>query len=312
MKILITGANGFLGKFLSQKLLEEKHEIYKTSSKKNDLTLENSLDEFNNVKFDQIFHLAAWTQAGDFCIYHPGEQWIKNQKINTNILNWWLEKQPQAKMIAMGTSCSYDPDLPHIEENYLKGKPIDSLFTYAMTKRMLLTGLTALNKQYNLNYMYFIPSTLYGPEYHLDGRQMHFIFDLIRKILKGKYFDEKVILWGDGYQRRELVYVDDFINVMLNLIKTQNNTIINIGAGKDFSIREFAQKITENVGYNFDEIKFDTSKYVGAKSKILINDKLNKLLPKYNLLSLEQGLFQTIEWFEKNREKLIFPTNSDN
>jgi len=309
MKILVTGANGFLGKFLCKRLVENGNEVFKTNSEKNDLTLENSLDEFNNIKFDQIFHLAAWTQAGDFCLFHPGEQWIKNQKINTNILNWWFEKQPQAKMIAMGTSCSYDPDMPHIEENYLQGKPIDSLFTYAMTKRMLLTGLMALNKQYGLNYMYFIPSTLYGPEYHLDGRQMHFVFDLIRKTLRGKYLNDKVTLWGDGHQRRELVYVDDFITIMLNLIQSQSNTIVNIGAGKDYSIREFAKKITDTVGYNFDEIEFDTSKYVGAKSKILINDKLNTLIPNYNFLSLEEGLLQTVKWFEKNKEKLILSAN---
>ena len=131
MKILITGASGFLGSFLYKKLSEKKHEVIGISSKTNDLTNPNSLDEFKNIKFDQIFHLAAWTQAGDFCLHHPGEQWIINQKINTNVLFWWQKYQPQAKMIAMGTSCSYDPDLPHVEDNYLKGKPIDSLFTYA-------------------------------------------------------------------------------------------------------------------------------------------------------------------------------------
>ncbi|KKK77392.1 hypothetical protein LCGC14_2854070, partial [marine sediment metagenome] len=266
MKILLTGASGFLGKFLQKKLTDLGNEVVGINSKTNDLTKENALDEFNNLKFDQIFHLAAWTQAGDFCLLHPAEQWIINQKMNTNILSWWHKFQPGAKMIAMGTSCSYDPDLSHIEENYLKGKPIDSLFTYAMTKRMLLTGLIALNQQYGLNYLYFIPSTLYGPEYHLDGRQMHFIFDLIRKIIRGSLYDEKVTLWGDGFQKRELVHIDDFIDIMLMLVESQSNTLINIGSGKDFSIREFASKISNIVGYDENKIFYDTSKYVGAKS----------------------------------------------
>lgn len=305
MKILITGANGFLGKFLCDKLKEFDHEIFITTSKKNDLTKENSLDEFNKIKLDQIYHLAAWTQAGDFCLYHPAEQWLINQKINTNILNWWLKNQPQAKMIAMGTSCSYDPNMPHIEENYLLGKPIDSLFTYAMTKRMLLTGLMALNKQYSLNYLYLIPSTLYGADYHLDGRQMHFIFDLIRKILKGKFLSEKVILWGDGNQKRELVYVNDFVDIMLKLTQKENNTIINIGSGIDFSIKEFAYMICKNIDYDKNKIEYDTSKYVGAKSKILVVDKLKKIFPNLKLTDLDNGLKITIDWFLKNKNQIL-------
>ena len=131
-----------------------------------------------------IFHLAAWTQAGDFCLRHPGEQWLINQKINTNTLNWWQEDQPQAKLIFMGTSCSYSPDCRLLEDNYMIGEPIESLYTYAMTKRMLLQGARAINQQYGLEYLCTVPSTLYGPGYHTDGRQMHFIFDLVKKIMK--------------------------------------------------------------------------------------------------------------------------------
>ena len=83
--------------------------------------------------YDRIYHLAAWTQAGDFCLRHPGEQWLINQRLNTNVLEWWQRCQPQARMICMGTSCAYDPELPLAEEYYLDGVPIESLFTYAMT-----------------------------------------------------------------------------------------------------------------------------------------------------------------------------------
>ncbi len=300
MKILITGATGFLGKSLSKKLKQLNHEIFEISSKTNNLTEQNSLNSLNRHKFDQIYHLAIWTQAGDFCLHHPGEQWIINQQINTNVLTWWCRYQPQAKMIAMGTSCSYDPNLPHIEENYLKGKPIDSLFTYAMTKRMLLTGLMALNKQYGLEYLYFIPSTLYGPGYHTDNRQLHFIFDLIRKILKAKNKNELVKLWGDGHQKRELVHVNDFIEMMLYFVKHRKNEILNIGAGKEYSIRDFAEKICDIVQFDSSKIQYDISKYVGAKSKVLIVDKLKKGLPHYEQISLDKGFQSTIEWFINN------------
>src|SRR6185436_13243299 len=167
--------------------------------------------EFNGESYDRIYHLAAWTQAGDFALKHAAEQWVINQKINTNVLYWWHENQPQAKFVSMGTSCSYDPELPLVEENYMKGEPIESLYTYAMTKRMLYQGQRAMNKQYGHTYLTLVPSTLYGPGYHTDGRQMHFIFDLIRKILRGKIYGEKVVLWGDGHQKRELIFIDDFV-----------------------------------------------------------------------------------------------------
>ena len=174
-----------------------------------------------------------------------------------------------------------------------------------MTKRMLLTGLMALSKQYSLNYLYLIPSTLYGPDYHLDGRQMHFIFDLMRKIIKGTSKGDKVTLWGDGCQKRELVHVQDFINIMLELVKTENNTAINIGAGKEHTIREFANKICNLVGYDKDKIGYDTSKYVGAKSKVLIIDKLEKIMPNYPTTTLEDGFKETTNWFLANKAKLL-------
>ncbi|MGK7933105.1 MAG: NAD-dependent epimerase/dehydratase family protein [Microcystaceae cyanobacterium] len=305
MNILVTGATGFLGTHLCNQLTEQGHEITKINSKNCDLTQENSLPSFTTEKYDQIFHLAAWTQAGDFCLYHPGEQWIINQKVNTNILTWWHEQQPQAKFICMGTSCAYDPNLPLSEENYLTGLPIESLFTYAMTKRMLYAGLLALNKQYGHKYLCLVPSTLYGAEYHTDGRQMHFIFDLIRKIIRGKLYNEPVVLWGDGYQSRELVYVNDFAALAVKLSQTVDNDLINIGAGEEYTIRRFAELICAEVGYNFEQIQFDTSRYVGAKSKCLAVNKLKENVPNLCLTPLELGLSKTIKWFWQEQEKLL-------
>jgi GDP-L-fucose synthase len=278
-------------------------------SKNCDLTQQASLNQYNACSYDYIYHLAAWTQAGDFCLYHPGEQWMINQQINTNVLTWWQKHQPQAKLICIGTSCAYDPGVALVEENYLVGTPIDSLFTYAMTKRMLYAGLLALHKQFGLTYLYLVPSTLYGPGYHTDGRQMHFIFDLIRKILRGKLYGDSVILWGHGYQQRELVFVDDFVHTMLQLTATCDDDIINIGAGEEYSIRRFAELICAHVGYDFNTIQFDTTRYVGAESKCLKVSKLRTLLPELTLTPLDVGLAKTIAWFWSEREKLVAASN---
>ncbi|ACK66336.1 NAD-dependent epimerase/dehydratase [Rippkaea orientalis PCC 8801] len=305
MKILITGASGFLGTNLCSQLEAQGHQLVRLNSKNCDLTQPDSLLNFSDRSYDQIYHLAAWTQAGDFCLYHPGEQWIINQQMNTNILTWWQKYQPQAKFICMGTSCAYDPDLPLVEENYLTGMPISSLFTYAMTKRMLYAGLLALNKQYGLRYLCLVPSTLYGTGYHTDGRQMHFIFDLIRKIIRGKLYGEPVVLWGDGTQSRELVFVEDFAKIAIQLTATIDNDLINIGAGEEYTIRHFAKLICEEVGYDFNRIEFDTSRYVGAKSKCLVVQKLKESLPNFELTPLKLGLAKTIEWFWQEQEKLV-------
>ncbi len=305
MKILVTGATGFLGSFLTARLAEDGHHVVGVGTKTADLTRDHWYEAIPAERFDHIYHLAAWTQAGDFCLYHPGEQWTINQKINTNVVAWWREQQPQAKMICMGTSCGYDPRLPLSEDHYLEGTPEESLYTYAMTKRMLLVGLRALKKQYGAHYLYAIPSTLYGPEYHLDGRQMHFIFDLMVKVLRGKYRGDRVVLWGDGWQKREIFHVRDFVDALVELNRTCDDEVVNIGAGREYSIREFADMICKVVGYDPGRIEYDTSRYVGVTSKCLSIEKLRKLLPGAKCVPIDQGLAQTIAWLQENAGELF-------
>ena len=174
-KILLTGNRGFFGRHLTKKFESIGWDIYVSNTDVANLVDEKNLHIYNDIKFDYIFHLAAHTKAGDYCLYHKGDQFEINQTINTNILKYWRTHQSQAKMIAMGTSCSYSPGLPLTEENYLKGEPDSGLYVYAMTKRMLLVGLKSYAEQFGLKYIYYVPSTLYGEEFDIDDS--HFIFD---------------------------------------------------------------------------------------------------------------------------------------
>ena len=294
MSVILTGGTGFLGRALTRHLRELGVETLALGSRDADLRDPRSLEQFNNQKFHQIFHLAAWTQAGDFCLSHPGEQWLINQQINTTVLNWWSTRQPQAKLISIGTSCTYEEGGDLQEDNYLTGTPIESLYTYAMTKRMLLIGQMSLSKQFGLKWLTVVPSTLYGPDYHIGQKQMHFIFDLAWKIVSFKYKDEPIGLWGDGHQRRELVHVDDFVNETLALSEKVDNTVVNIGAGEDYTIHEFADIICEFTGVDPAVITYDITRYVGSKSKLLNVDKLNQLLPNRRRIPLRDGLYQLI------------------
>lgn len=299
MKNLVTGASGFLGRNLVPYLTARGEDCVGLSSADADLRHQGSLAPYAGTKFDRIFHLAAWTQAGDFCLHHPGQQWLINQKINTNVLDWWNTSQPQAKLISIGTSCAYPEGSDHREDGYLEGSPIDDLYAYAMTKRMLYIGQVSLCRQFGRRYMTVVPSTLYGPGYDFTSKQSHFIFDLIRKILRHKHFGDDVVLWGDGEQRREVVLVDDFISTMLELDTIVENEVVNIGAGEDFSIRELAEMICEATGVDKGAIRFDLSRYVGARVKSLNNDKLNSLLPARKTRPLSEGLALTIADMER-------------
>jgi GDP-L-fucose synthase len=312
LKIFVTGGSGFLGRNLLGALKTDGHFVVAPTSRDCNLLDSDSLADWNLHTFDRIYHLAAWTQAGDFCLKHPGEQWIKNQKLNTNVLAWWAERQPQAKLVTIGTSCAYSPELPLVEENYLYGQPVESLYTYAQTKRMLWIGQLALANQFGLKHLSIVPSTLYGPNYHTDGRQPHFIFDLLRKIINGKRDGSPVVLWGDGYQKRELVHIDDFVRIALELSDLVDNEIVNVGAGEEYSIRYFAEIISEAINFEPTLIRYDTSKYVGAKSKCLDILKLKRIIPDYLPIKIKAGLLTVIRWIECSGALLDAPTHGLN
>ena len=170
-----------------------------------------------------------------------------------------------------------------------------------MTKRMLLAGLQSIGKQYGLKWLYFIPSTLYGPDFDLDDN--HFIFDLIRNCHNAKNKDAPFTIWGDGNQRRELVYVTDAVSTMLSLLKEENQ-IFNIASGKDYSINEFAKKVCEIIGYDYNKLNRDLNKYVGVKEKLISVKKTEEAINKQGITaprtSLEEGLVTTINYFTNN------------
>jgi GDP-L-fucose synthase len=295
MKVLVTGGTGFLGRHLVPDLQRQGAEVTIINSRNCNLVERQNLLQFSRAKFDRIYHLAAWTKAGDFCLYHKGEQWILNQQINTNVLWFWREYQPEAMMIAMGTGCAYPPELELREENYMVGEPDRDLYTYAMTKRMLYTGMLALNHQYNMSYRHLIPSTLFGPKF--DREDTHFIFDLIKKIVAGKNEGKPVELWGTGSQIRELIYIDDAVRLINLAVEHCPNDLLNLGSGIGFSIRQYAEMICEIVEYDPDKIIYDTSKWSGVSKKVFNTEKIKRLF-KFEFTDIRKALAETIAYYQ--------------
>tara|TARA_B110000503_G_scaffold143522_1_gene245522 strand:+ start:3383 stop:4309 length:927 start_codon:yes stop_codon:yes gene_type:complete len=299
-KIFVTGGSGFLGRHLIP-VLKKKYLVFAPSSKEINLMNFNNLKKINK-NFDEIYHLATWTQAGDFCLKNQGAQWINNQIMNTNVIKWWSESQKKAKLIFIGSSCCYSEKSNFKEDSFIYDISHPSLESYAMTKKMLAQGASACADQYGLKWLCVVPATLYGTNYHTDNRQSHFIFDLVKKILRGKFYNKKIILWGNGEQQREIMHVDDFVKNSLLVNKKINNQIVNVGHIKDYSIQKFAKIICEIVGYDEKNIIYDTSKYVGVKKKKLNIQKIQKIIPSYkkNLIDIKLGLKNVVAWYIQN------------
>jgi len=289
MKILITGSTGFVGKHLVKRLKKESCDITEINS-----TNFSSMWSLEKNSYDYIIHLAVKTAAGGYCQTHPGEQWIVNNSINTDMLAYFQQYQQRATMITFGSSCGYNGSVRKIEENYLKNEPESGYEVYGMVKRNLLTGLIALKKEFGMDYRYLIPSVFYGPEYDLKDK--HFIFDLIRKIVDAKNGGDEVILWGDGTQTRELIYIDDAVDIILQSISPKTPKIFNLSSGKSYKLKDYAKTICDIVGYDYNLIKWDVNAFVGSKNKKLVNTHLKG----YKFTSLKKGLKNTIKYYENS------------
>lgn len=296
--MLITGGTGFLGRHLVPHLERNGHKVAVVNSKNCNLTERENLPTFfKERKFDRIYHLACWTKAGDFCLHHQGEQWIINQQINTNVLWYWREHQPQALMVTMGTSCAYPLGNEALkEEDYMLGEPDPNLATYAHTKRMLYVGLLALQKQFGMKFQNLIPSTLYGPGF--EAGDNHFIFDLIKKIHAGKTRGAEVVLWGTGEQVRELMFVDDAVRLIELAANLSQSELLNLGSGAGYSVRQYAEMLCEIIGYDPKKIRYDTTKYSGNPKRFFDTSKVKRLFPDFSFTGIREGLKKAVAYYE--------------
>lgn len=308
-KFLITGGTGFFGKNLVP-YIESRGGTVDYFGSQFDLSTESGAElafKTFTKKYDYIIHAAVLQGAGDWPLYHKAEQFDINCRIHSNVFKYWHTTQPQARMIGLGSSCSYPGTLTVLPEtSYWDGPMHESVDIYGLTKKVMNVGIEAYKSQYGLKGTTVVFATLYGPHDSFHREKAHVVSALIRKFVEAKEGGlPQVEVWGDGTQTRELIYVEDQIKGMMSVLD-HDGPLINIGTGTTHTIRELAETIKELVGYE-GEIFYNTNRFVGIKHKVLdisLAKEMYGWTTDIPLESFETNLKKSIEWFIENKNTL--------
>ena len=299
MKVFIAGSSGLVGSALVRKFNKiSKYEVL--TSKSSELDLRNPeavFDFFADNNPNVVIDAAAKVGGIHANATYPVEFLIENTQIQNNLLSAAHEFQCE-KFVFLSSTCVYPKNCPQpIKESYLLTGPLEvTNQAYAIAKISGMKLVESYRNQYRKKWISVMPTNLFGPQDNFSKDSSHVLPAMIRKFHAAKIEDKVVQLWGDGTVKREFLHVDDLAEAVAVLIDSyDSDEAINIGAGKDISVLELANLISEIVGYE-GSIKWDTSKPNGTPRKLLDVSKINSLgwFPK---ISLAEGLGSTYEWF---------------
>lgn len=299
-KILITGGSGMVG--CSFKNINTEHDLILVGSKDcNLIDYNQTFKMFGYYKPDAVIHLAAKVGGVKGNSEYVADYYHENIIINTNVLN--ISKRfGVKKVVSLLSTCIY-PDnacYPLTEDQIHNGEPHESNFGYAYAKRMLEVQSRAIRSQYALNYITAVPNNIYGPKDNFDLDSGHVIPSMIRKFYEAKKNNSNVVLWGSGQPLREFTYSTDIAKALLFLLDNyEGECPINIGTTKEISIEKVSEIISKQIGFEGNVI-WDKTKPEGQLKKPSSNQKFLDMCPNFCYTELENGLKETISWFNNN------------
>ncbi len=274
-KIFVAGHNGLVGSAIVRKLIDKGYKNIITIEKNNlDLTDQSKVFNFLKKKKPKFIFIAAAKVGGIYSNNKFRAEFIhSNLSIQNNVIHG-AYKCNIKNLIFLGSSCVY-PKLckqPIKEEYLLNGILENTNEPYAIAKIAGIKMCESYNYQYQTNYKCLMPTNTFGPNDNYDSLNSHFFPSLIKKIhtIK-KNKKDTLTLWGNGSPKRELIFVDDLAEACVFFMnKKIKETFINIGTGKDLTIKEYANMLLKIIypGKKV-KIKFDKSKPNGTPRKVL-------------------------------------------
>jgi len=301
-KILVTGAHGFLGRFVVEELIKKgalEENIFTPSHKELDLTKLEDCRKAVDGK-DIVIHLAAKLGGIKFYIDKPADILRENVMINAQMMEA-ARLAGVKKFVAIGSSGSYpkDAQMPLKEDNLWDGYPDESIAPYAVAKRMLFVQAKAYRQEYGLDTICLIPANIYGPRF--DDSHMGVIPSLIRKAVEAKKNEsDKLEVWGSGKASREFFYVGDAARgIVMATEKYDKGDPVNLGSGEEVLIKDAVEAIKNVVGFQ-GEIVWDASKPDGALRRVMDVSRAREEFDFEAEIKFKDGISATVDWYMDN------------
>ena len=315
LKIFIAGHKGMVGSALTRILKLQDVELITKDRKELNLLNQNEVQNFfKNQKIDQVY-LAAAKVGGIYANNtYPAEFIYENLMVQNNVIhNAFLSGVK--KLLFLGSSCIYpkDANQPIKEEELLTGKLEPTNEPYAIAKIAGIKLCESYNRQYKvthgIDYRSIMPTNLYGPGDNYHPKNSHVVPGLIYRFHQAKIKNlDKVIIWGTGNVRREFLYVDDIARASIYIMNLDEKLYnkhtnsrcshMNVGSGKDLTIKELVKIIKEIVGFKGNTV-FDETIPDGPSRKFLDIERINALNFKPEI-NLKEGLINTYKNYLEN------------
>ncbi len=299
MRVLVTGGGGFLGSHLVERLRGQGTDPFLARRADYDLTHESDTARlFDDARPELVFHLAAEVGGIGANRANPGRYWYANLMMGAHVLEQ-ARLRGTGKVVLAGTVCAYPKfaTVPFREDELWDGYPEETNAPYGVAKKALLVGAQAYREQYGTNAIFLLPANLYGPRDNFHETNAHVIADLIRKMHESR---DEVVLWGDGTPTREFLYVEDCVDGLLLAAERYDGAQpVNLGTGKEISIRELAELIAELTGFA-GEIRWDTAMPNGQPRRSLDASRARELFGFEARTPLREGLERTIAWYRSS------------
>lgn len=293
-KILILGAKGLLGSAINRELFRKNFHNLLTPTRE-EVNLLNKLEVEEYIKKSKpefVFMVAGLVGGIRINNERPADFVYENSTMILNVLEAIKNNAKNSKLLYTGATCIYPKENPQPiqEERFLSGKLEETSLGYSTAKIMGIVACQSYHKQYGLETICAMPTGIYGLNDNYNLETGHMIPSLIKRILMAKKDKKPITLWGSGNPRREALYSEDCADALIYLMRNYNSSdLINIGTGFDYSIKEFAEIIQEELNYNA-KITWDETKPDGTFEKRTDIQKFKNIYPSFNPRSFREGL----------------------